>query len=83
MVLLRVQCAVEAMVVEVGHVLGQHSLEVAAVEDQHPVEQFAADGADPAFGDRVSPGCPHTARSPRSIAGSAPAEPPRLRWGWP
>ena len=35
------------MVVEVGHVLGQHSLEVAAVDDQHPVQQFAAHGADP------------------------------------
>jgi hypothetical protein len=30
------------MIVEVCHVLGQHSLEVAAGEDQHPVEQFAA-----------------------------------------
>jgi hypothetical protein len=27
--------------------------EVAAVEDQYSVEQFATDGADPAFGDRV------------------------------
>ncbi|MDT5000435.1 MAG: hypothetical protein QOK12_2540 [Mycobacterium sp.] len=43
------------MVVEVRHVLAQHCLEVAAVEDQHPVEQFAADGADPSFGDRVGP----------------------------
>lgn len=30
------------MVVEMRHVLGQHSLEMAAVGDQHPVQQFAA-----------------------------------------
>jgi hypothetical protein len=54
-----VQCAVGAVVVEVRHVLGQHVFEVAAVDDQYPVEQFAVDGADPAFGDRVGPGCPH------------------------
>jgi hypothetical protein len=41
------------MVVEVRHVLGQHGLKVAPVEDQHPVQQLAADGGDPAFGDRV------------------------------
>jgi hypothetical protein len=35
------------MVVEVSHVLGQHSLEVAAVEDRHPLQQFAADRSDP------------------------------------
>jgi hypothetical protein len=34
------------MVVEVSHVLGQHSLEVAAVEDRHPLQQFAADRSD-------------------------------------
>jgi hypothetical protein len=28
-------------------------VEVPAVDDQYPVEQFAADGADPAFGDCV------------------------------
>ena len=47
------------MVVEVRHVLGQHSLEMAPIDDQHPVEQLAADGADPAFGDRVRPGRLH------------------------
>ncbi len=47
------------MVVEMRHVLGQHCLEVVAVDNQHPVQQFAADGADPSFGDRVRPGCPH------------------------
>ncbi|MDQ3886588.1 MAG: hypothetical protein M3308_06160 [Actinomycetota bacterium] len=39
-------------------VLGQHSLEV-AVDDQHSVEQFAADSADPSFGDRVRAGRLH------------------------
>ena len=45
------------MVVEVRHVFGQYCREMAAVDDQYPVEQFAAEGADPAFGDRVVPRC--------------------------
>jgi hypothetical protein len=40
------------MVVKVRHVLGQHRHKM-AVDDQHPVQQFAADGSDPSFGDRV------------------------------
>ena len=47
------------MVVEVRQVLGQCSLEVPTVENQYPAQQFVADGADPTFGDRVCPGCPH------------------------
>jgi hypothetical protein len=47
------------MVVEVRHVLGQHCGEMAAVDDEDPVEQFAAGGSDPSFGDRICPGCPH------------------------
>jgi hypothetical protein len=47
------------MVVEVHQVLGQHALEVEAVEDQHPVDQLSADDADPSFGDRVRPGRSH------------------------
>lgn len=47
------------MVVEVVYVLGQSVFEVAAVEDQYPVEQLAAQGADPSFGDCVRPGCLH------------------------
>jgi hypothetical protein len=47
------------MVVEMRYVLGQHALEMAAVEDQYSVQQLAADGADPAFGDRVRPGRSH------------------------
>jgi hypothetical protein len=45
--------------VEVRHVLGQYSSKLALVEDQHSVQQFAADGADPSFGDGVRAGCPH------------------------
>lgn len=61
-----------AMVVEVHQILAQHLFEVAneptrstprgqktAVDDQHSIEQFAACGADPSFGDRVRPGCSH------------------------
>jgi hypothetical protein len=44
------------MVVEVRHVLGQHCREMAAADNQHPVQQFAADSSDPPFADRVRPG---------------------------
>jgi hypothetical protein len=47
------------MVVEVRHVLGQHCREMAAADNQHPVQQFAADSSDPPFADRVRPGRPH------------------------
>jgi hypothetical protein len=50
---------VGAVVVEMRCVLGQCVFEVALVEDQYSVEQLAADGADPSFGDRVSSGRPH------------------------
>jgi hypothetical protein len=35
--------------------LVQHGSGVSLVDDQDPVEEFAADGADEAFGDRVRP----------------------------
>jgi hypothetical protein len=38
-------------------VLLQDEREVAGSSDQEVVEAFAAQGADPAFGDRVRPGC--------------------------
>jgi hypothetical protein len=44
------------MVVEVRHVLGQHRHKMAAVDDQHPVQQFPADSSNPSFGDRVCSG---------------------------
>ena len=53
------QCAVGPMVVEVRYVLGQHSLEVASVDDQYPVQQLAAYRADPSFGDCVRLRCSH------------------------
>jgi hypothetical protein len=46
---------VGAVFVEVRRVLGQDVFEVAPVEDQYLVEQLAAEGADPSFGDRVVP----------------------------
>jgi hypothetical protein len=36
------QCAVWAVLVEVRYVLGQNVFEVAVVDDQYPVKQFAA-----------------------------------------
>src|SRR5947209_6314375 len=37
------------MVVEVRHVLRQYRHKMAAVNDQYPVQQFAADSSDPSF----------------------------------
>jgi hypothetical protein len=37
----------------------QHACGVSPVDDQDSVEQYAADGADEAFGDGVRPWCPH------------------------
>ena len=51
------KCAVRSVLVKVRQVLGQHALEMAAVENQYPVEQLAAKGADPSFGDRVRLRC--------------------------
>jgi hypothetical protein len=53
------QGAVGAVLVEMRCVSGQYVFEVAPVEDQYSVEQLAADGADPSFGDRVSSRGPH------------------------
>jgi hypothetical protein len=46
------------MVVMVG-VSAEHPFEVAAVEDQQPVQTFGADGSDEALGDRVRLWRPH------------------------
>jgi hypothetical protein len=54
-----VQGAVRAMVVEVRHALGRHCREMAAVDDQHPIQQFPADSSHPSFGDRVHLGRPY------------------------
>src|SRR5438105_6981555 len=50
------QGAVGTVLVEMRRVLGQYVFEVTPVEDQYSVEQLAADGADPSFGDRVRSG---------------------------
>ena len=42
-------------------VLGEHGLQMAAAEDEHPVEALAPDGADHALTDGVGPGCPDRA----------------------
>jgi hypothetical protein len=52
-----VEGAVGAMCVVVLDVGREDSFEVAAVEDQEPVEALAADAADPAFGEGVRAGC--------------------------
>jgi cytosine/adenosine deaminase-related metal-dependent hydrolase len=45
--------------VVVGDVLGQHTFEVPATEDQHAVEALTADGADEALGEGVGSGSSH------------------------
>ena len=42
--------AVRPVSIVVGGVEAEHVLEVAAVDDQDPVEAFAAEGADPTLG---------------------------------
>src|SRR5215210_3403630 len=40
-------------------VLAKHGCGVPQVNDEDPVEEFASDAADEAFGDRVGSWCPH------------------------
>ena len=44
------------MFVEMLHVLLKHGRGVALIDDQVPVEEFAVDSDDEAFGDRVARG---------------------------
>jgi hypothetical protein len=44
------ECPVRPMLVEMPDVGDQHVLEVAATEDQQPVETLPTDAADPALG---------------------------------
>jgi hypothetical protein len=72
-----VQCSVGVMVVDMRHVLGQHSLERAAIDAQHPVQQCAADRCDPAFGDRIRLGRRHRgAQDVNTLAGEHGIEHP-------
>jgi hypothetical protein len=41
----------------VHHVLGQHASQVVLIDDQQPVEELAAQGADHPFADGVRSGC--------------------------
>ena len=41
--------------VVVLQVLGQHLAQVVLIDDQHPVEELPAQGADDPFADRVAP----------------------------
>jgi len=52
------ESAVRALVVVMREIDAQHSLEVAAAEDQQPVKTLAADGANEAFGVGVCLWCP-------------------------
>jgi len=47
------------MFVVVADVGWEGSFEVPSVDDQDPVETFAADGADPSFDEGVRAGCPY------------------------
>ena len=51
--------AVRPVIVVVAFELVQHGSGVSFIDDQDSVEEFAADGADEALGDRVRPRCPH------------------------
>ena len=53
------QSAVWPVIVVVEFVLAKCRGGVALVDDEDAVEEFAADGADEAFGDGVGPRCPH------------------------
>ncbi len=52
---LRERGAVDVVVLDL---LGEDGFEVAAAEDEHPVEALAPDGADHALADGVRPGRP-------------------------
>jgi hypothetical protein len=52
------ESAVGALAVVVGRVGVEHCLEVAAADDQQPVETLGADGADEALGVGVRLRCP-------------------------
>src|ERR687883_119490 len=47
------------MLVVMQRVGGHHAFEVAAADDQQPVEAFATERADPALGVRPRPRCPY------------------------
>src|ERR1700722_10886636 len=56
--------------VVVRDALGEHGFEMAAAEDEHPVEALAPQGADHALTDGVRPGCPDWALYDPDAVGS-------------
>ncbi len=70
--------AVRPVSVVMGGVEAEHVLEVAAVDDQDPVEALAAEGADPTLGVRVRirssdgrPDDPHALAAEDLVEGAA------------
>ena len=53
------ECSVGPVLVVVERVVGQDVFELSAAEDEQPVEAFAAQTPDPAFGVRPRVGCSH------------------------
>src|ERR1039458_5813015 len=56
---LLVQPEVRSVVVIVGNVLGEESLQMPLIQRDHVVEQVAAAASDPTFGDPILPGTPN------------------------
>ena len=52
------ECAAWPVIVVMVRVLLQHGRGVSLVDDQQGVEEFPAEGAEEAIGDRVGPRCP-------------------------
>ncbi len=45
--------AVRALAIEILHIVGQHSTQMALIEDEHVVEAFSTQRSHPALGDRI------------------------------
>src|ERR1022692_1156744 len=56
---LLVQPEVRSVVVIVGNVLGEESLQMTLIQRDHVVEQVAAAASDPTLGDPILPGTPN------------------------
>src|ERR1039458_4649997 len=55
---LLIQPEVGSVVVIIGNVLGEESLQMALIQGDYVVEQVAAAASDPTFGDAILPGTP-------------------------
>src|ERR1017187_9129096 len=76
---LLVQPEVRSVVVIIGNVLGEESLQMPLIQRDHVVEQVAAAASDPTLGDPILPGTPNrgTDRVSSSASGSTLALPIR------